>query len=621
MIELFINPIRELLQPDFWSATNATAVLSAAAGVVGVGLVVWPMYKQRRTQQILEREFGAELYDPLTIANSTRYYVSPNCSSVDPSHEAELRHVLTTEEGLFEAVDKYLTRGGSQRHILLLADSGMGKSSFVLNYYARNRKRRRGKRLRLAVVPLSMPDADAEIARIENPSGTVIFLDALDEDTKAIQDHRKRLAELMEQCRKFKRVLITCRTQFFPSDEEIPRETGIARFDPRKPGEPGVYEFWKLYISPLNDKQVRQFLRKRYRYTWGKRRKAQEIVNKIPLLSVRPMLLAYTPDLLDSGASIRYSFQLYEVMVEKWLERERGWVDKEQLRLFSEWLARDLLMNRERRGAERIPRAELLRLTKQNGVQLDDWKVTGRSLLNRDAQGNFKFAHRSIMEYLCVMKCVQGDLSLLSVQWTDQMHAFLWEVLKWHAALDVFPPLYGMILQHKDAKAVGAAFNWLTQLTLSRVAAVAPGRPLDDDTLKIISALTLLLLNVTGDGVVSIAVGSDSDAVPARPTPKTVPQKHFEANYTRRDADRLEFDIKMLSWLTFRQAEMQEVITRVKNRKPAADGMFEITYTAKDEEGHVIAVLWLTSKKLIHKVSERRFRHVERLIEAVKART
>jgi len=266
----------------------------------------------------------------------------------------------------------------------------------------------------------------------------------------------------MRACRKFKRVLITCRTQFFPSDEEIPRETGIARVGPRKAGEEAKYEFWKLYLSPLDDEQVEAFLRKRYRWPWGKRKQARELVRKIPLLSVRPMLLAYIsdllenvwltplayiPDLLENDTKIEYAFQLYEVLVEKWLERESVrvlpealrqfyeklavdlYVNRERLRQFSEKLAVDLYVNRERRGAECIPRAELAALAKEWSIPIDDWQLSGRSLLNRDPEGNYKFAHRSIMEFLFAKRLIDGDPACDGIELSDQMKAFVWEMI------------------------------------------------------------------------------------------------------------------------------------------------------------------------------------------------
>ena len=118
---------------------------------------------------------------------------------------------------------------------MLLADSGTGKTSFVLNYYSHNARRPKRKRHNLALVPLGSNDADELIQNSVAPEDTVIFLDALDEDVKAIEDHHGRIIELMEMCRNFKRVIVTCRTQFFPKDEEIPVETGIARLGPARP--------------------------------------------------------------------------------------------------------------------------------------------------------------------------------------------------------------------------------------------------------------------------------------------------------------------------------------------------------------------------------------------------
>ncbi len=409
-------------------------VISSLAAVTSVVFALWRLWQQRRTQRLLEKSFGSELYGPEIIERSMRYYIPPDCSSVDPAQEAEIRQVKVTKQKLFAMVDIHLTEDSANRHLLLLADSGMGKSSFVLNYYARNQLLSKRKRNRLAVVPLGIPDADEYIAKIPDPNNTVLFLDGFDEDTRAIKDHRQRLQQLMYVCRHFKRVLMTCRTQFFTRDEEIPRETGIVRVGPPKVGEGRTYEFWKLYLSPLSDEQVQAYWRKRYRWSRHKRKQATEFVNKIPSLSTRPMLLAYIPDLLESGAKIKYAFQLYKILVEKWLERESHWVKIDDLRQFSERLAIALYINRRRRGTERIPRAELNVLAKEWNIPLDEWQLSGRSLLNRDAEGNYKFAHRSIMEYLVVKRFVDGDPACYDIDWTDQMKVLLWEIIHHHVA-------------------------------------------------------------------------------------------------------------------------------------------------------------------------------------------
>jgi uncharacterized protein YjbI with pentapeptide repeats len=340
-------------------------------------------------------------------------------------------------ESLFEVVDKFLMAYSPHRHLLLLADSGMGKSSFVLNYYVRNCHRPKRKRHQLVVVPLNAPKADEHIADIENPQDAMLFLDAFDEDQQAIANHRERLAALMEVCHPFKRVLITCRTQFFPTDEVLPRDTGIIRVGAVRLGEKKVYEFFRQYLAPFDDSQVEKFLRKRYSILqWRQRNKARELVRKIPLLSVRPMLLSHIPDLIDSDVQIEYAFQLYEILVEKWLEREEYWVNKDRLRNFSERLAVDFYTKRQGRGTEGIPHAELTSLAKEWSLpDLKDWQLRGRSLLNRDAMGNYKFAHRSILEYLIVRRLTAGDDACLDLELTDQMALFLREMVQHNGSI------------------------------------------------------------------------------------------------------------------------------------------------------------------------------------------
>ncbi len=67
-----------------------------------------------------------------------------------------------------------------------------------------------------------------------------------------------------------------------------------------------------------------------------------------------------------------------------------------------------------------------------NGVaNIDNWKLTGKSLLNRDFNDNYKFAHRSIMEFLFVKQLLKMDKDCNWVKLTDQMILFIGEYLNW----------------------------------------------------------------------------------------------------------------------------------------------------------------------------------------------
>lgn len=398
-----------------------------------------PQQEAKRNRKRLLKGIGVQGFDADIIERATRYFIRTSCTNVDPGKEAEIRHALTaTREDLFQVTERFIEEDTPIHHMLVLADSGTGKTTFSLNYYAYNESKPARKRHQIAVLPLGHPNADELIQKIldaENQfpaENTNLFLDALDEDTNAIEDHIGRLQELMEKCRDFRRVIITCRTQFFKRDEEIPPDTGIVRFGPRRAGQKAVYEFRKIYIAPFDDDDIRRYIARRYPiWRYPIRRKALKTALKIPMLSVRPMLLAHIPDLIDEGRNFHHVTELYEIMVEAWLERESDWIPKETLLDFSERVAIDIFAKREERDMERIPYDELCELIAGCGLAEPNWKFTGRSLLNRDAEGNFKFAHRSIMEFLFVRRFVQLPMEQRPIlEWTEQMKAFLLEIME-----------------------------------------------------------------------------------------------------------------------------------------------------------------------------------------------
>jgi hypothetical protein len=250
----------------------------------------------------------------------------------------------------------------------------------------------------------------------------LLLADAFDEDVVAIQDYRQRLDQLMNAASDFKAVILTCRTQFFASDTAIPMETGIARVSPRRAGRSGTHEFRKVYLMPFTEEQIRLYVRRMVPWWRPKKRaKASAIVQRIPELSVRPMLLALLPELMEDGRSLRELWELYEFMVDSWLQRESNWIDPNHLMEISQLIAVDLFISRTRRKAERISPDELANLLATSAESIEQWKLTTRSLLNRDAGGRFKFAHRSIMEFLFVRAFIKGKDACASAEWTDMM--------------------------------------------------------------------------------------------------------------------------------------------------------------------------------------------------------
>lgn len=454
--------------------TVLVQVGSIIGGAFAVSLIIFtrliPWFRAKLDSRSLQKQLGLA-FPKQQIKNAVTNYIPPSCQDVDPAEGEEPRFVFAVRQRLFDALDAALNHPTDFRYIVLLADSGMGKTAAAINYCARHLRRLR-KRFRVAIVPLGIHDADARIQAVEAKEKTVLFLDALDEDTLANVDYRDRLRILLNLTRDFYRVVLTCRTQFFSKEDEIPRRTGIFKVSARAAGEPAEYYFNKIYLSPFSDKEISKYLRRRYApWFWRKRRQARKLVKKMPQLSVRPMLLSHIDDVLRSGKSIKFSFELYEIMIAAWIKREEGFLpDGDLLRKFSERLAIDLFVNREIRGGERASRIEVQLLAHNWEIELDGWYLTSRSLLNRDGEGNYKFAHRSVMEYLIADATFKGSEACLRLKLTDQICNFLAEMISFEIAFPkplFAPALVSKLSRSKNASSVG---QYLDRWRLERLA-------------------------------------------------------------------------------------------------------------------------------------------------------
>ncbi len=406
----------------------------------------------RRIRKSLINGLSDDLYSEDAIECSTRFYVEPDCQSVDPEYESVYTagaygscSSMVTRQKLFGFMDFALDDKTPFKYIVLLADAGMGKSSFLLNYFA-SHLRRDNKGFGIALLPFGIPDIDDRISKVDQSENTVLFLDALNEDPQANEEHVDRLKEIIANTRNFKKIVITCRTQFFSNHEEMLEDAIVANMDLddlnnfARDGKGQLLN--KVYLSPFSVEQIEDSLKCRYSLLWKKQRnKLWKVTYMTPGLIVHPMLLSYINDLeLGLDEELRYSFEIYEKIVEVWLGREEGrlrgirgrfkGVIKESLREFSENLAVNIFLNRAKRGTERIKQDEVVELAKEWDINLNGWEPSGSSLLNKDSAGNYKYAHRSIMEYLFVKKFMRGEGSCLEVEWTDQMRIFVRDMVR-----------------------------------------------------------------------------------------------------------------------------------------------------------------------------------------------
>ena len=386
--------------------------------------------KERAIRKKLQKE-------PYTIREIKTYaseiYVRPDCQDNDPSSGGK----PVNRTPVFKELDKLLGPPSKAPCILILADSGMGKTSLLAKYYAYHWiSAKRSTRFNLVVVPLNRFDRNELIERIPSDirSETVLCLDALDEDRTAIDDYDKRLQDFADLTATFQTVVITCRTQFFQNECDIHIPSIIQ--SPSRPaslGELAPVEFKKIYIAPLSNVQIKTYLKKRFSpfihpilY-----RRALHTIKRFADLISRPMLLAHIEDLLKVKGKLEFSFQIYEIIVQEWLRREVELKllarDKQELLEFSQKLAGDLFTTKR----DRLSQFALQRTASLFSVTLNIREIRQRSLINRDIEGNWKFAHRSIQEFLLVRACSLSKAPPVWVgpTWTDQMRDFAKEMI------------------------------------------------------------------------------------------------------------------------------------------------------------------------------------------------
>lgn len=348
-------------------------------------------------------------YDPHTIRRSIRHYVWPQCTpGCDQAQAAAIPGL-----SLREQVDIFLSLDSPGRHLFILGPSGSGKTSFLLNYLAEN-LRRVPRRRTIRLIHLGSHDADDLISKVRFPKRTVLFLDGLDEDWQAVQQGRhKRIVELLGKTRDFARVVITCSAQFLPPEQVNPDDADETTVN--WTGEPSAWadRVFRFQLTPWDAGQIEDYFIRRYPH-WPPKQRAwalQFAQNNLPQFCTRPLLLSRLADIVDSQRRNEMVTELYASMMDGWIARECGQArDGSVLREFAERLAFDIVSSSAFRQGEAVPEAELLGLMDEWNMEIPIHRPSEHSLICRDQEGNYRFAHRSILEYLFIARLLKQPL-------------------------------------------------------------------------------------------------------------------------------------------------------------------------------------------------------------------
>lgn len=328
----------------------------------------------------------------------SKCYIKTRAQDIDPCDHDEIRenNGKFISRPLIPFFRKEAFVDSSQgKYYLVLADSGMGKSTFIVRlYHDYLLTFSFQKKKPIALIPLARKNCLKAIQNIADKENTILLLDGLDENPNAIKNYKNFFTRLLDETEDFYKIVITCRTQFFPNRASEPTLTGNIRVGTGSKAT----EIVKKYLTPFSDEEVKEYLRKRYRFKRRTQKKAYAIAQKVPTLMVRPVILNWMDFLCDSTQEYDYTFLIYTTILDKWIERERFHVSDPRLKELSVAVAEYMFIN----NTTSMPASIVEQIAAREGIEIEPIIAKSRSLLNRNGDGEYKFAHRSFLEYLTV---------------------------------------------------------------------------------------------------------------------------------------------------------------------------------------------------------------------------
>jgi hypothetical protein len=301
-----------------WLANDISIYIILCTIVFPIVKFIWSSIKGYFVNKNLKK-IGEDLHPYYTyedVKRATQYYIPTKFQTSSPSEDDEpgQQFLAIPKADLLKFFLKtaFPSKGDANRFYIILADSGMGKTTFMINLFLRYKNLKvwfwSMPKYDIRLLPLGSSETLNEIDKIENKKNTILLLDAFDEDIEALSDYKKRMNLIVNKVKDFREVVITCRTQFFPSKEEEPLSTKVFTFG----GDTldSQIKFQRSYISVFDDRDIIRYIKKRFPFfRFRTRNKAFEITKNCPNLLVRPMLLSHIEELIKSKESFYYTYQ------------------------------------------------------------------------------------------------------------------------------------------------------------------------------------------------------------------------------------------------------------------------------------------------------------------------
>ena len=404
----FFTELHEWLTDEIYLYIKAISLPLILGAVYKFGKFFFQKFRAFKTSRSL-----FPYYTDRQIEETQKKYIRTKCQNIDPANEVSLKQsfAFATREDLLNFFLKkvFKVNENENRFYLILADSGMGKTTFLLSLYMRFNSifyiNFHKKKIKLLPLGESFETTSSNIKSITDPHKTILLLDGFDElPTFDNANIKNKFNEIFELVKDFSTVLISCRTHFFSSENEEPYELNIKKFNTNGNG---YHTIKKIYISPFDESDIKKYINKTFPfYEISNKRRAIEAVHKTNDLMARPMLLSYIKDIITlNDTYLTTNFDIYESLIYNWIQREANKYPLDKLLEFKlnlvyfSYAVSDYIYKNYERNGLYIPIEEAQKISASYSIDLNEIEIKSRSLLNRNSKGDYKFSHKSIYEF------------------------------------------------------------------------------------------------------------------------------------------------------------------------------------------------------------------------------
>lgn len=320
------NLLQTICNITQWIDANTLAFIGIIVTIISISVTIWSIIANRNKKKqqpsqgeqnvpiILHAGIPEELKRQYLLEN--KIYIQPYIihnggTSKQLLHDFFIKKVFTKEST--EPNDVYIIFG----------DTGTGKTAALVHLfddYATQYKQ--GEHPYPNIKFFSLRDTTLEtISNLPDKENTILLLDALDE-TPAAQDPTLFLQfqeGLQALFHGFARVVITCRPQLFTDQEAVSAATHT-----KIRTSTGWLQCTELFLAPFDNWQINQYLNQVFPLykNYKKRRTARKIVKKHAYIAIRPLVLTYIKDIVESKRDINTALDLYDIIIEKTLQRD-----------------------------------------------------------------------------------------------------------------------------------------------------------------------------------------------------------------------------------------------------------------------------------------------------------